>query len=419
MSGASTGTVLRDVVIVGASAGGLAAAEGLRRGGYTGRITLVGAEAHLPYDRPPLSKQVLAGQWAPDRLTLRPPTDIDALAMDLRLGVSATGVDPRARTVALDAGEEIGYDALVAATGVRPRRLPGGKGHVLRDLEDALALRDRLRARPRLAVVGAGFLGAEAAAVARGLGCAVTLVEPAPVPLAHAVGAQVGEMLTRAHRERGVDLRTDVGVTEVHDGGLVLADGTTLEADEVLVAVGSVPNTEWLELGGLPVADGLVCDQYCAAAPGVYGVGDIARWDNKLFGTAMRVEHRTHAAEQGLAVARNLLNPDASRPFTPVPYFWSDQYDMKIQAYGYLRGHDEVRVVEGDMAERHFVAAYRTGDRLVGVLSIGMPPRVLRPWRQLIAAGATWSDAVGPPASNSGAGFPTGRREVVGDGASA
>jgi NADPH-dependent 2,4-dienoyl-CoA reductase/sulfur reductase-like enzyme len=415
VSGASDGGTVRDVVVVGASAGGLATAEGLRRGGFTGRITLVGDEQHPPYDRPPLSKQVLAGEWAPDRLPLRAPSDIEALDLDLRLGVTATGVDPRARTVALDTGEEIGYDALVAATGVRPRRLPGGRGHVLRNLEDAVALRDRLRPGRRLAVVGAGFLGAEAAAVACGLGCEVTIVEPAPVPLAHAVGVQVGQVLTQAHRERGVDLRTGVGVTQVHDDGLELADGTAVEADEVLVAVGSVPNTAWLELSGLPVADGLVCDEYCAAAPGVYGVGDVARWDNPLFGVSMRIEHRTHAAEQGLAVARNVLAPDAARPFAPVPYFWSDQYDMKIQAHGYLRGHDEVRIVEGDLAQRRFLAAYRTGDRLVGVLAIGMPPRALRPWRQHIAAGAAWHDAVGD-LSDVGT---TTRREVVSDGAPA
>lgn len=410
MTGTSSGTALRDVVVVGASAGGLATAEGLRRGGFAGRITLVGNEPHLPYDRPPLSKQVLAGEWEPDRIPLRPDADIEALDLDLRLGVTATGVDPRARTVALDTGEEVRYDALVAATGVTPRRLPGGGGHVLRSLEDALALRDRLRPGGRLAVVGAGFLGAEAAAVARGLGCEVTMVEPAPVPLAHAVGAQVGQVLTEAHRERGVDLRTGVGVTQVHDDGVELADGSTVEADAVLVAVGSVPNTGWLELSGLPVADGLVCDEYCAAAPGVYGVGDVARWVNPLFGTSMRIEHRTHAGEQGLAVARNLLDPDAPRPFAPVPYFWSDQYDMKVQAYGYLRGHDEVRIVEGDLAQRQFVAAYRAGDRLTGVLTIGMPPRALRPWRRHIAAGAAWHDAVGDLPDPT-----TTRREAVSD----
>ncbi|SDK48261.1 Reductase C-terminal [Nocardioides sp. YR527] len=385
---------LRQVVIVGASAGGLATGEALRRGGFDGTITLVGDEPHLPYDRPPLSKELLAGEWDLDRLPLRPSADIEALSLDLRLGATATGVDLGRRVVVLDSGEEIGFDALVAATGVRARRLPGGQGHVLRTLEDAVALRDRLRPGTRLAVVGAGFLGAEVAAVARRLGCEVTMIEPAPVPLAHAVGTEIGAMLTRAHIDHGVDLRTGTGVSAVHDGGLTLADGTEVEADEVLVAIGSVPNAGWLAAGGLPVDDGLVCDRYCEAAPGVYGVGDVARWHNDLFGTSMRIEHRTHAAEQGLAVARAILDPDRRRPFAPVPYFWSDQYDMRIQAYGYLRGHDEVRIVDGNLDERRFVAAYRTGDRLVGVLGIGTTPRTLREWRKKVADAATWEQAL-------------------------
>lgn len=385
---------MKNVVIVGASAGGLATAEALRRGGFEGTVTLVGAEPHLPYDRPPLSKEILSGEWDLGRLPLRPPADIEALSLDLRLGTAATGVDMEARTVALDTGEDLAFDDLVAATGVSPRQLPGGHGRVLRTLEDAVALRDRLRPGRRLAVVGAGFLGAEAAAVARGLGCEVTMVEPAPVPLAHAVGAGVGAVLTRAHRDHGVDLRTGVGVAAVHEHGVSLADGSAVEADEVLVAIGSVPNTDWLEAGGLPVEDGLVCDVHCEAAPGVYGVGDVARWHNELFGTSMRIEHRTHAAEQGLAVARNILNPDQRRPFTPVPYFWSDQYDMRIQAYGYLRDHDEARVVEGDLDERRFLVAYRTGDRIVGVLGIGATPRALRAWRKKVADKTIWEDAM-------------------------
>lgn len=387
-------STVRQVVIVGASAGGLATAEALRRGGFDGTITLVGDEPHLPYDRPPLSKEVLAGEWDIDRLPLRPVADIAALALDLRLGTTATGVDLEGRAVVLDTGDELRFDALVAATGVTPRRLPGGHGHVLRTLEDAVALRDRLRPGQRLAVVGAGFLGAEAAAVARGLGCQVTMVEPAPVPLAHAVGTEIGEMLTHAHIDHGVDLRTGIGVSAVHDGGLTLTDGTEVEADEVLVAIGSVPNVDWLAAGGLPVGDGLVCDSFCEAAPGVYGVGDVARWHNDLFGTSMRIEHRTHAAEQGLAVARTILDPERGRPFMPVPYFWSDQYDMKIQAHGYLRGQDEVRIVEGSLEERRFLAAYRTGDRLVGVLGIGTTPRALRAWRKKVADAATWEEAM-------------------------
>ncbi|MEV4364029.1 FAD-dependent oxidoreductase [Nonomuraea sp. NPDC049625] len=224
--------------------------------------------------------------------------------------------------------------------------------------------------------------------MARGLGCEVTLLDPASVPLAHALGEQVGRVLSRAHLEHGVNLRTGVTVTEVDEGGVRLADGELVEADEVLVAIGSLPNTEWPAGSGLTVADGLVCDAYCAAAPDVYAAGDVARWHNPLFGTSMRIEHRTNAAEQGMAAARNLLHPEARRPYAPVPYFWSDQYDMKIQAYGQLRGHDGVAVMEGDLDERRFLAAYRTGDRLTGVLTVGMPPKAVRPWRQAIAAGA-------------------------------
>ncbi|WP_371574386.1 NAD(P)/FAD-dependent oxidoreductase [Streptomyces sp. NBC_01314] len=393
---------MRRILVVGASAAGLAAAETLRREGYDGTLTLVGDEPHAPYDRPPLSKQLLAAEWDTDRLTLRTPAHLDGLDLDLRLGVAATGLDLRERQVRLADGDSVPYDGLVIATGVRPRRLPGEGAHVLRTLGDALSLRERLTPGTRLVVVGAGFLGAEAAAVAWRLGAKVTLLEPAPVPLAHAVGGQVGAVLSRAHLEHGVDLRTGVTVTEVTAGGVRLADGGTVEADEVLVAVGSLPNTEWLADSGLAVGDGVLCDEYCEAAwgsprpeaGGVYAAGDVARWYNPLFGTSMRVEHRTNAGEQGMAVARNLLGREARKPFAPVPYFWSDQYDMKVQAYGHLRGHDEVAVVDGDLAERRFVAVYRTGDRITGALAVGMPPKAIRQWRQAIASGALWHEAI-------------------------
>ncbi|MFD5752127.1 NAD(P)/FAD-dependent oxidoreductase [Streptomyces sp. NPDC127033] len=385
---------MKRIVVVGASAAGLAAAETLRREGYDGALTLVGAEPHAPYDRPPLSKQILAGEWSPERLPLRPYADLEALGLDLRLGLAATGLDPAHRTVRLADGTRLRYDGLIVATGVRPRRLPGAGAHVLRTLDDALALRDRLGPGRHLAVVGAGFLGAEAAAVARGLGARVTLLEPAPVPLAHAVGERVGRVLSGAHLDHGVDLRIGVAVREITEDGVLLADGGLVAADEVLVAVGSLPNTDWLAASGLTIGDGLVCDAYCEAAPGVYGAGDVARWHNPLFGVDMRIEHRTHAAEQGMAAARNLLRPDARKPFAPVPYFWSDQYDMKIQAYGHLRGHEEVAVVAGDLAERRFVAAYRTGDRVTGALAVGMPPKELRRWRQAVASRATWDGTV-------------------------
>ncbi|MFI7383825.1 NAD(P)/FAD-dependent oxidoreductase [Streptomyces sp. NPDC049813] len=389
---------MRRIVVVGASAAGLSAAETLRREGFDGTLTLIGEEPHPPYDRPPLSKQVLAGAWPPERTALRGGADLAALGLDLRLGTAATGLDTAARTVALADGGSAEYDGLVIATGVRPRRLPacGTDGvHVLRGLDDALALRDRFAAGRRLVVVGAGFLGCEVASSARALGLAVTLVEPAPIPLAHAVGELVGAHLARLHRDRGVDLRLGTKVTGIEAGaagtrGVHLSDGTVVAADDVLVAIGAQPNTEWLAGSGLDTADGVVCDQFSAAASGVYAAGDVARWYHPLFRTSLRVEHRTNAAEQGMAAARNLLRPERPTPFAPVPYFWSDQYGVKVQAYGHLRGHDEARVVAGDPADGGFLVAYRTAGLLTGVLAVAMPPRELRRWRAAVAAGTPW-----------------------------
>ena len=400
------------VVVVGASAGGLATAEALRRFGFTGDITVIGSEAYLPYDRPPLSKQVLTGEWEPNQVLLRSSAQLDELGLRLRLGETATGVDPRQRLVTV-AGERIRYDELVVATGVRPRRLPGAAGvrgvHFLRTLEDALALKESLRAGRRLVVVGAGFIGAEAAATARGLGVEVTMLEPEPVPLARVLGPDVGAELSEVHRERGVDLRTGVVATEVLSvrgqvTGVGLADGSVVPGDVVVIGIGSQPNVEWLRDSGLPVGDGLICDEFSAAAPGVHGVGDVARWHNPLFGVDMRIEHRTNAAEQGLAVARALTDPSARKPFAPVPYFWSDQYDLKIQAYGHLRDHDEVAVVEGTLTGRRFVAAYRRDGLLTGVVAVNTSPRVVRSWRASIAARRPWSDIGTGQRAETGAG---------------
>jgi NADPH-dependent 2,4-dienoyl-CoA reductase/sulfur reductase-like enzyme len=399
----------RRIAVVGASAAGLATVETLRREGFDGAITLIGDESHPPYDRPPLTKQVLSGEWEPERVLLRPPADLDALGLDLRLGTAARSLDRAGRTVTLSDGSQVGYDSLVVATGVRPRRLPATDdipgAHVLRTWDQALALKERLASGRRLVVVGAGFLGAEAAAVAQSAGADVTLLEPAPVPMARAVGPEVGQVLCDVHRDHGVQVRAGTAVTRVltADGratGVQLADGDIVPADDVPIAIGSLPNTEWLNGSDLRLDDGVVCDQYCAAAPGIYAAGDVARWYHPLFGATLRIEHRTNATEQGMAVARNLLAGHAPRPFAPVPYFWSDQYDLKIKAYGYLRGHDQVQIVGGSLAERRFLAAYRKGDRLIGVLAVGMPPKAIRPWRAAVAARTEWATAIADPVAS-------------------
>ena len=377
---------LGSVVVVGASAAGLTVAEGLRGEGFDGRITLIGAEPHLPYDRPPLSKQVLAGAWEPQRTLLRDDDALARLGLELRLGVAAGGLDLADRAVMLADGERVGYDALVIATGSAPRRLPSGRElpgvHVLRTLDDALALREELAAGSRLAVVGAGFLGCEVAATARGLGLEVTLIDPLAQPLLRQLGELVGRLIGELHRDHGVEVRTGVGVAgllgDARVRGVELVDGTRVDADVVLVAIGAAPATAWLAGSGLALGDGVVCDATCRAAPGVYAAGDVARWQHPALDGSLRVEHRMNATEQGLCVARNLLG--AAEPFAPVPYFWSDQYDVKLQAFGVLPAGAEPLVAEGSLERRRFVVHYVVGGRVAGVLAWDMP-RELRAHR--------------------------------------
>jgi 3-phenylpropionate/trans-cinnamate dioxygenase ferredoxin reductase subunit len=377
------------IAIVGASAAGLTAAETLRREGYQGRITLVGDEAHVPYDRPPLSKQVLAGQWEPEKTQLRKDEQIADLNAEFRLGAPAAGLDLDAREVVLADDTRVGYDGLVIATGVAPRTLPFGHDlagvHVLRTLEHASALRAELLAEPKTVVIGAGFLGAEVAATARTLGLDVTLVDPLPVPMARQLGETVGKLLEQLHRDNGVRVLMDTGVTEMigADGriiGVRLTDGTTLDAGCVLVAIGAAPVTGWLENSGLTIDNGVVCDSRCQAAPGVYAAGDVANWEHPRYGR-MRLEHRMNATEQGMAVARNLLGAD--QEFAPVPYFWTDQYDAKVQAYGRVGEGLEYAVVAGDPGERKFAALYGRDGVVTGGVGWNLP-REIRKLRQSV-----------------------------------
>jgi len=384
---------LERIAVVGASLAGLRAAESLRRLGYGGALVLVGAEKHLPYDRPPLSKELLQGRWEVDRIGLR-RQPYEELELDLRLGVRATALDLAARELVLGDGVREPFDALVLATGASPRRLRGQPDlpgvHLLRTLDDALALRAALEARPRVLVVGAGFIGAEVAASCRARGLQVTLVEPLPVPLARGLGEAMGRVCAELHRDQGVDLRCGVGVSGFQGHQRVervtLSDGSSVEADLVVVGIGAAPETGWLEGSGLRLDDGVVCDGFCAAAPGVFAAGDVARWHNPLFGEEMRVEHWSNAAEQGSYVAERLAGTDlGAQPFAPVPFFWSDQYGVKIQFAGRMRPDDEVRLVAGSLAERKFTALYGRAGRLSGVLAWSRP-RDLAKYRRLIAA---------------------------------
>lgn len=390
------------IVVVGASAAGLSTAEALRRGGYANKLTMIGAETHRPYDRPPLSKQYLTGEWDAERVMLRSAVHLEDLDVEIRLGIPAGGLDMSARRVVLTDGSEVGYDTLVLATGVSPRTLPNTRHlqgvHTLRTLEDADGLRGELHAESRVVIIGAGFLGTEIAAVAALHGAHVTLIGNA-APLASILGAELGAQLGGLHESHGVTLVAgpDATVTSVlREGarmtGVVLSSGERLPADLVVMAIGSTPAVDWLCTSGLTIADGVSCASDSSAAPGIYAAGDVARWHNSLFDVSMRLEHRTNAVDQGVHVAEQIL-AGTRRDYTPVPYFWSDQYDLNLQCYGWLRDHDEVLIAEGSLSEGKFVALFRRGERLTGVLG-ARSHKALRTWREYIRGGASWSDTL-------------------------
>ncbi|MFZ4720229.1 MAG: NAD(P)/FAD-dependent oxidoreductase [Ilumatobacteraceae bacterium] len=398
------------VVVVGASLAGLRACEALRQEEFHGRITLVGAEQEIPYDRPPLSKKLLAGEWEPDRIRLRKQEDFESLALDLRLGTRATALHTDRRVVALDDGSELAYDGLVIATGAAPRRLPGQPRldgvMEMRTIADSLALRERIAGGDaRLVVIGAGFIGLEVAATARQRGCTVTVLEGAPAPLVRGLGVEMGLAVASVHGRNGVDVRCGVQVSAIEgDDGRVtavrLADGEVVPADAVVVGVGVSPATEWLEDSPLALRDGIVCDATLwTGVDGVYAAGDCVRWPNPVFAgqddCEMRVEHWTNATEQGAAAARNLLAVSRGQqpePHRSVPFFWSDQFDSRIQFIGRAHGGDDVHVFAGS-TDGAFAALYGWEGRLRGVLGVSMPKKVM-PFRALVDAGASWDEAL-------------------------
>ncbi len=426
------------VVVVGASLAGLRAAQALRRAGFRGRVVVVGAEPHAPYDRPPLSKQFLTGSWGDERLALADAPKIASLDAEWLLGWRARMLDLAGAQLVVEptvgegggAGDqrELRYDGLILATGARPRTL-GGRSDLagvftLRTIDDARALSAHLdrhgaRALPagtptvdaagwrpqavrgptaQVVVIGAGFIGSEVAASCARRGAAVTIVEALATPLEQVLGPAVGAGCAALHRAHGVDVRTGVGVAEIDGDGkverVVLDDGTEVACDTVVVGIGVRPETGWLEGSGLVVEDGIVCDENLFAADGIVAAGDVARWPHRLVGAEMRIEHWTNAAEQGTAAAENLLagRRDADA-FAPVPFFWSDQYDVKIQYLGHGSPDDELAVVDGSIEEGRFVALYGRDKKLRAAVAFGRA-RQLMPYRRLLAEGASFDDAL-------------------------
>ena len=385
------------ILIVG---GGLAAArtaEQLRRAEYSGSITIVSDEAHLPYDRPPLSKEVLRKEV--DDVALKPREFYDEKDIILRLGSAASSLDTAEQTVTLADGTVLGYDELVIATGLVPRRIPAFPDlegiRVLRSFDESMAIRQHASEAQHAVVIGAGFIGCEVAASLRSLGVAVVLVEPQPTPLALVLGEQIGGLVARLHRDEGVDVRTGVSVAEVrgqgHVDSVVLSDGTELAADLVVVGIGSRPATEWLEGSGVAVDNGVICDEAGrTSAPNVWALGDVASWRDPT-GHQVRVEHWSNVADQARVVVPAMLGQDVPSAVV-VPYFWSDQYDVKIQCLGEPEASDIVHLVEDD--GRKFLAYYERDGVVVGVVGGGMPGKVMKV-RAKIAAATPISEMLG------------------------
>jgi NADPH-dependent 2,4-dienoyl-CoA reductase/sulfur reductase-like enzyme len=408
---------LERVVIIGASLAGLRAAETLRQQDFPGEVIVIGAESHRPYDRPPLSKKVLSGEWEPDRIHLRQPDTFDELDVTWELGVAATGLDLDTSVVTLADGRTVGFHGLIIATGAAPKLLADQHlfehVHVLRTLDDSLAVRAEIvGGGRRVVVIGAGFIGLEVAAIARHLGNDVTVLEGAAAPLIRGLGAEMGAVIGALHEAHGVTIRCNVSVTGLSDTGVRVRDAhgadELVEADVIVVGVGVTPSTAWLDGSGLELHDGIVCDEGLRArtfaptdsalepTPLVFAAGDVARWPNRLLGHEMRIEHWTNAAEQGAHAASNLLASAAgepTEPYAPVPFFWSDQFEHRIQFVGHALAGDEVQVVAGSVADDKFLALFGSSGKFHGALGLNAP-RLVMPTRKLLLEQASWAEAI-------------------------
>ncbi|MER7397505.1 FAD-dependent oxidoreductase [Streptomyces sp. NPDC000151] len=382
---------MRTVTVVGASLAGLYAARALRSQGFEGRLMIVGDECHRPYDRPPLSKDFLKGTTGQDDLALADAEEVAELDAEWLLGTRAAGLAADGRSVRLAGGRSLATDGVVVATGATPRRLPGPElagVHTLRGLDDAQALRADLAAGPvRVVVIGGGFIGAEVASSCAALGHEVTVVEAAPLPLLPQLGEEMAGVCAGLHGDHGVTLVAGTGVAALKGepggrvSGVELADGRVLPADTVVVGIGVRPNTDWLAGSGLALDDGVVCDAGCVTAlPHVVAVGDVARVDGS------RTEHWTSATEQAATAVHNLLAGETLLAHRAVPYFWSDQYGVRIQFAGRRLPTDTLRVLDGSPEDRSFLAAYERDGRTTAVLALNRPRPFMKQRRELMRA---------------------------------
>ena len=366
-------------VIVGAALAGAKAAEALRSEGFDGRIALIGAEAERPYERPPLSKDLLRGESEVEGARVHEPGFYEEKDIELRTGVTVEAIDTAASEVALAGGERLAYDRLLLTTGAEPRRLPGPGAdlegvHYLRDLGDSAAIGQRIAAGGRLVVIGAGWIGSEVAASARQKGCEVAVVEMTDVPLERVLGREVGAIYGDIHRDHGLELHTGVGVQAIEGDGRAervrLSDGRALDCDFVVVGVGVVPRTALAEQAGIAVNDGIGVDEHLqTSVPGIYAAGDVANAFHPFYGHHLRVEHWANALNQPATAAQSMLGKEAS--YERLPYFFSDQYEVGMEYAGFAREWDEV-VFRGDTAAREFIAFWVSGGRVVAGMNVNV-----------------------------------------------
>ncbi|XAS69626.1 FAD-dependent oxidoreductase [Micrococcaceae bacterium Sec5.7] len=389
---------MQTLAIVGASLAGISAARAARAQGFRGRLLIIGDEPHRPYDRPPLSKEFLAGRISVSDLSLETQdagSGDDPLQAEWLLGTRAHSFDAASRIVTLGDGRTVAADGVVIATGASARTLPelAGLSNVftLRTLLDAQDLAPELVPGGRLLVVGGGFIGAEVASTAKALGMDVTIICTGPIPLSGPLGAEMGAVLARLHSMNGVELICDTGIDSYYSGegnvtGIRLSDGRYRSADVVLVGIGAVPNVGWLAGSGLEIGDGVLCDSMGrTSVPGVVAVGDCAAWLDHRAGKHHRVEHWSGAQERPALAIAALLDPGAAPLPLNVPYFWSDQYGIKLQFAGHAREAERVAIEAGDPAQNSFLAVYYRGVEAVGVLGVNQP-RLFTRWRRQLNA---------------------------------